>query len=136
MRDVCNVVVIHGPAPVDRTIGSPPYSRAWDAYLSGALTHLSRSFQRVQAVLALKCCALGSSPLVRDSLLALYHGPLNPAPVRMAAVSLLAYSRPSLPLWQRLAISTYYEPNLAVSAYVWSTINAFAKMQDPSFRAQ
>ena len=92
--------------------------------------------QRVQAVLALKCCALRSSVLVRDTLLALYHGPRNPAPVRMAAVSLLAYSRPSLPLWQRLAISTHYEPNLAVSAYVWATINAFAEMHDPAFHVQ
>lgn len=92
--------------------------------------------QRAQAILALKCCALRSSVLVRDHLLALYHGPRNPAPVRMAAVSLLTYSRPSLALWQRLAISTHYEPNLAVSAYVWATIKAFAEMRDPAFHAQ
>lgn len=87
-------------------------------------------------MLALRASAMRSPKMARDALLALFHDPTESAPVRMAAVSLLVYTRPSLPVWQRLAVSTFYERNLAVASYVWSTIDSFAKMQDPVFHRQ
>ncbi|XP_034239981.1 uncharacterized protein LOC117644541 [Thrips palmi] len=123
-------------APLAAALGSTGTPQAAQALIKVAKNAKNAPYQRAQAILALRASASRAPAVVRDALLALFHDPTEPAPVRMAAVSLLVYLRPSLPLWQRLAISTFYEPNMAVCSYVWATIHSFAQLQDPAFRQQ
>ncbi|KAJ1525854.1 hypothetical protein ONE63_009049 [Megalurothrips usitatus] len=123
-------------APLAYALGKTATPQAAQALIKAAKDQSMAPYQRAQAILAMSPCALRAPVLVRDALLALFHDPTEPAAVRMAAVSLLVYTRPSLPLWQRLAVSTFYEPNMAVSSYVWATIQSFANMQDPTLRQQ
>ncbi|RZF38098.1 hypothetical protein LSTR_LSTR006497 [Laodelphax striatellus] len=85
------------------------------------------SYKRLSSVFALKYQSFYHPKLVAPHLLTLYANFSNPAPVRIAAFSLLVYTHPSVSTWQRFAISTWFEKNIVVNNFVQTTIQSFAR---------
>ncbi|XP_068082316.1 vitellogenin isoform X2 [Anabrus simplex] len=69
-----------------------------------------------------------------EMLLAMFHNYSNPVPVRMAALSMLMYSKPGLSTWQQIAISTWYEPSPAIVSYIWSSLSSMSGAQDSLYQ--
>jgi HEAT repeat protein len=88
-------------------------------------------YQRAITVLAMKYQALSFPEQTSQILFSLYHDVGKPVAVRIASVSLLFYTSPELPLLQRIAVSTWYDPSLAVAAFVRSSLMSLANLQDP-----
>jgi hypothetical protein len=88
---------------------------------------------RATAVLAMKYQALSIPDRTSQILFSLYHDVGQPVAVRVAAVSLLFYTKPQLVLLQRIAVLTWYDPSLAVAAFVRSSLMSLANLQDPFF---
>lgn len=63
-------------------------------------------------------------------LMTLYHNYTLPVSTRIGSVAVMVYSDPSLATWQRLAISTWYEPSQAVANFVALSIRSMASTQD------
>jgi hypothetical protein len=90
-------------------------------------------YLRATAVLAMKYQALRVPEKTLPILLSLYHDMGQPVAVRVAAVSLLFYTKPQLAMMQRIAVLTWYDPSLAVAAFVRSSLVSLANSQDPVF---
>jgi HEAT repeat protein len=90
-------------------------------------------YQRASAVLAMKYQALSFPEQTSQILFSLYHDVGQPVAVRVSAVSLLFYTKPQLVLLQRIAVLTWYDPSLAVAAFVRSSLMSLANLQDPLF---
>jgi hypothetical protein len=90
-------------------------------------------YLRATAVLAMKYQALRVPEKTLPILLSLYHDVGQPVAVRVAAVSLLFYTKPQLTFMQRIAVLTWYDPSLAVAAFVRSSLMSLANTQDPVF---
>jgi hypothetical protein len=104
------------------------------ATLQGVAEDMRMSpYLRATAVLAMKYQALRVPEKTSPILLSLYHDMGQPVAVRVAAVSLLLYTKPELALLQRVAVLTWYEPSLAVAAFVRSSLLSLANSQDPVF---
>ncbi|XP_054280083.1 vitellogenin-1-like isoform X1 [Macrosteles quadrilineatus] len=88
------------------------------------------SYYRTSAIFAMRYQALKRQPEIAPLLMSLYHNYSMPASARIASAALLVYSEPGLAMWQRLAISTWYEPSSAVSQFVSSTIHNIARAKD------
>nr|QIQ19557.1 vitellogenin 1 [Sogatella furcifera] len=87
------------------------------------------SYKRLSSVFALKYQSFYHPKVVAPHLLRLYANFSNPAPVRIAAFSLLVYTHPSVSMWQRFAVSTWFEKNIVVNNFVQTTIQSFAKSE-------
>uniref|UniRef100_A0A1B6KR29 Vitellogenin domain-containing protein n=1 Tax=Graphocephala atropunctata TaxID=36148 RepID=A0A1B6KR29_9HEMI len=87
-------------------------------------------YLRTSAVFAMRYHVMYKEPTVVPLLLSLYHNYNLPLSIRMSAAALLFYSNPGLTVWQRLAISTWYEPSPAVAQFVASSIRTMATSQD------
>jgi hypothetical protein len=104
------------------------------ATLQGVAEDTSLSpYLRATAVLAMKYQALRVPEKTSPILLSLYHDVGQPVAVRVAAVSFLFYTKPQLSLMQRIAVLTWYDPSLAVAAFVRSSLMSLANSQDPVF---
>jgi hypothetical protein len=66
-------------------------------------------------------------------LLSLYHDVGQPVAVRAVAMAMLLYTRPEIVLLQRIAISTWYDPNMEVATFVRSSLISMANLDDPAF---
>lgn len=88
-------------------------------------------YLRATAILAMKYQALSFPEQTSKILFSLYHDVGQPVAVRVAAVSLLFYTRPQLVLLQRIAVLTWYDPSLAVAAFVRSSLVSLANLKDP-----
>ncbi|XP_069693294.1 vitellogenin-like [Periplaneta americana] len=88
---------------------------------------------RTAAVVAMKHPTLLAPDAAARTLFALYRDVGQPAAVRVAAVSLLLYARPSLVLLQRVAVLTWYDPSATVAAFVHSSLRALASLRDPVY---
>lgn len=91
------------------------------------------TYLRATAVFAMKYQALRVPEKTSPILLSLYHDVGQPVAVRVAAVSLLFYTKPELAFLQRIAVLTWYDPSLAVAAFVRSSLTSLANSQDPVF---
>jgi HEAT repeat protein len=91
------------------------------------------TYLRATAVLAMKYQALSFPEQTSQILFSLYHDVGQPVAVRVAAVSLLFYTKPELVLLQRIAVLTWYDPSLAVAAFVRSSLMTLANVEDPLF---
>jgi hypothetical protein len=104
------------------------------ATLQGVAEDTSMSpYLRATAVLAMKYQALRIPEKTSPILMSLYRDVGQPVAVRVAAVSLLFYTKPELVLLQRVAVLTWYDPSLAVAAFVRSSLLSLANFQDPVF---
>jgi hypothetical protein len=81
----------------------------------------------------MKYLALSVPEETAPILLSLYHDVGQPVAVRVAAVSVLFYTKPQSVLLQRIAVSTWYDPSLAVAAFVRSSMMSLANLEDPFF---
>ncbi|XP_046683357.1 vitellogenin-2-like isoform X2 [Homalodisca vitripennis] len=88
------------------------------------------SYLQTSAVFAMRYQVIHKSPKVVPVLMSLYHNYSLPIGTRLAAVALLVYSDPGIAVWQRLAISTWYEPSPAVAQFVASSVRTMATSQD------
>jgi hypothetical protein len=104
------------------------------ATLQGVAEDTSMSpYLRATAVVAMKYQALRVPEKTSPILLSLYRDVGQPVAVRVAAASLLFYTKPQLALLQRVAVQTWYDPSLAVAAFVRSSLVSLANSQDPVF---
>lgn len=84
------------------------------------------SYQRTSAVLSMKYMSLYYPKEVAPVLFTIYSNYSNPLSVRVSAVSTLIFSKPSITMWQRIATSTWYEPNPAVTSFIQNTITSLS----------
>merc|ERR1711970_917849 len=54
------------------------------------------------------------------------------AEVRMAAITVLPYTRPTSEIWNKLAIRTWFDPSLQVVSYVYTTLKSIAELPNHS----
>merc|ERR1719347_2053702 len=54
------------------------------------------------------------------------------AEVRMAAITVLPYTRPTSEIWNKLAIRTWFDPSLQVVSYVYTTLKNIAELPNHS----
>lgn len=87
------------------------------------------TFQRTTLVNALRPLCTLKPELVRSITLKIYGNALENYEVRVAAVTLLLYSHPPLPLLQVIAQSTYYEINPQVSNAIVTGIVSLAGLR-------
>ncbi|XP_075218968.1 vitellogenin-like isoform X2 [Lycorma delicatula] len=80
------------------------------------------SYHRSSAVYAMKYLAFYYPSEMAPILFNIYSNYSNPVSVRVSGVSTLIFSKPSITMWQRIAISTWYEPNPAVTSFIQNTI--------------
>ncbi|XP_039298807.1 uncharacterized protein LOC111043778 [Nilaparvata lugens] len=85
------------------------------------------SYKRLSSVFALRYQSFQYPKLVAPQLMRLYANFSNPAPVRIAAFSLLVYTQPPVSAWQRFAVSTWFEKNIVVNNFVQTTIQSFSR---------
>jgi hypothetical protein len=90
-------------------------------------------YLRASAVISMKYQALRVPEQTSPILLSLYHDVGQPVAVRVAAASMLFYTKPELVLLQRIAVSTWYDPSMAVATFVRSSLTSFADLEDPIF---
>lgn len=88
-------------------------------------------YLRAAAVISMKYQALRFPNETSSTLLSLYRDVGQPVAVRVAAVALALYTKPALVLLQRIAVSTWYDPSMAVAAFVRSSLTSLAKLEDP-----
>lgn len=91
------------------------------------------TYLRASAVISMKYQTLRFPQQTSPILLSLYHDVGQPVAVRTAAVAMLFYTRPEIVLLQRIAVSTWYDPNMAVAAFVRSSLISLANLEDPTF---
>nr|CAD7592700.1 unnamed protein product [Timema genevievae] len=91
------------------------------------------SYLRSSAVFSMKYLAFREPSKLATTLLAIYHSRDYPVVVRISAVSLLFFTCPELSVWQRLAIATWYEPNLALVSFIRSSLETLAQLEDPHY---
>jgi Lipoprotein amino terminal region len=99
-----------------------------------ARDHKATPYQRVSAIIAMRHLVFIKPQETSRVLLKLYHTTSYPNSVRVAAISMLLYSKPSLATWQRVAISTWFEPSNALKTFIYSSVRSIAANKDPIYR--
>ena len=64
----------------------------------------------------------------------IYFNKSEESQVRLAALSLLLVSNPPQVVWQRIALSTWFESDDQISHYIYTAVTSLAANQDPSGR--
>ncbi|PSN56097.1 hypothetical protein C0J52_05895 [Blattella germanica] len=100
-----------------------------------ALDSSVSTYIRTTAVYSMKYQVLNYPEEASNVLFSLYRNVGLPVPVRIAAVSLLFYAKLSLVSMQRIAVSTWYDPSLAVAAFIRSSFISLSKVEDPAFQS-
>merc|ERR1719147_207137 len=103
----------------------------------GAALHLLRAIEgvpsrdphpRAVAVYQLIKAAVANPTLYRPVVLALIANEAENEEVRMAAITVLPYTRPHSSQLNALAIRTWWEPSRQVASYIFSTLRTLAKL--------
>ncbi len=89
---------------------------------------------RTLAVQSLKRIARQEPTLTRRILLALIDNPAEATEVRIAAVSVLPYSQPSVTDLQKIAVRSWFEPSKQVGAFVYSTMKHLVNTEQPELK--
>jgi len=96
---------------------------------------------RTKAIFALAHLAIEQKEIVSSLLMPIYFNKAEETEVRLAALSLLFVSNPPQAFWNRVALSTWYEPNDQVAHFIYTTIASKVANKDPvdresTFRAE
>merc|ERR1712180_325570 len=90
--------------------------------------------RRTIAVNALKRVVKMNPTEMRPILMSIIVNPVEPAEVRIAAVSVLPFSQPTTAELQKLAIRSWMEPSEQVSSFIVSTLRSLALSQVPELK--
>ncbi|XP_071440161.1 vitellogenin-like [Hetaerina americana] len=83
-------------------------------------------YQRARAVTAMKHIVLSEPRTASTALLSLYSDKQMPELVRLTAVSMLFFARPTMPVWHRIAVGTWFEQSSSIRTFIWSSLKTFA----------
>jgi hypothetical protein len=86
---------------------------------------------RSMGVYALKRTGFLYPTIVRPVVLSLIDNPAENPEVRIAAVSILPYTDPTIAELQKMAIRTWYEPSKQVTAFIYSTLKSLKHTEVP-----
>ena len=89
------------------------------------------NLMRTKAVFALTNLAVQKESLVHAILMPIFFNKAEETEVRLAALSLLFVSEPPQAFWNRLASSTWFEPNQQVAHYIYTTIASRVQNKNP-----
>ena len=101
--------------------------------IDGTITQ--RPMVRSVAVYSLKRIARLNPVLVKPILLSIIDNPAENTQVRIAAVSVLPWSQPSMAQLQKIAARTWFEPSKQVSSFIYSTLKNLAQTEVPELKA-
>ena len=86
---------------------------------------------RTKAIFALSNLALQKEDIVPALLMPISFNKAEQVEVRLAALSLLFISDPPAAFWNRVAVSTWWEPNDQVSHYIYTSIASLSNEKSP-----
>lgn len=89
---------------------------------------------RAKAIFALSTLAVHKNDVIHKILMPVYFNKAEETEVRLAALSMLFVSNPPVAFWERLALSTWIEPNDQVAHYIYTTIASLVSNKDPKRR--
>jgi len=98
--------------------------------IEGQLTR--HAHVRSVAVYQLMRAAAAKPTVYRPILLDIIENVAESAEVRMAAITVLPYTRPTAEIWNKLAIRTWFDPSEQVVSYVWTTLKTIAELPNHS----
>merc|ERR1719495_3088253 len=98
--------------------------------IEGQLTR--NAYVRSVAVYQLMRAAAAKPAIYRPILLDIIENVAESAEVRMAAITVLPYTRPTSEIWNKLAIRTWFDPSLQVVSYVYTTLKNIAELPNNS----
>ena len=98
--------------------------------IEGQLTR--NAYVRSVAVYQLMRAAAAKPAIYRPILLDIIENVAESAEVRMAAITVLPYTRPTSEIWNKLAIRTWFDPSLQVVSYVYTTLKNIAELPNHS----
>jgi len=81
---------------------------------------------RTKAVISLHKLAHDSNERVIHILSTIFQNPSESSEVRMAAFTLLILANPPAFRWQKMAVSTWFEPSAQVASFVYTTLYSLA----------
>ena len=91
---------------------------------------------RTKAIFALSNLAVEKKEIVSTLLMPVYFNKAEETEVRLAALSLLFVANPPQAFWNRVALSTWYEPNDQVAHFIYTTIASKVQNKDPLNREE
>ena len=94
-----------------------------------------RPMIRSVAVYSLKRIAKQNPVLIKPILLSIIDNPAENTQVRIAAVSVLPWSQPSMAQLQKVAIRTWFEPSKQVASFIQSTLKSLVNTEVPELKA-
>ncbi|XP_046407324.1 vitellogenin-1-like [Ischnura elegans] len=86
----------------------------------------STPYLRARAITAMKHLVLSEPRATAPVLLSLYGDKQMPELVRLTAVSMLFFSKPTMPVWHRIAVGTWFEKSSSIRKFIWTSLKAFA----------
>ena len=89
---------------------------------------------RTKAIFALGRLAVEKKHSILSVLMPIYNNKHEEVEVRLAALSLLFVSQPPAAFWNRVALSTWLEPNEQISHFIYTTISSLVLNKDPERR--
>merc|ERR1711972_1022930 len=90
--------------------------------------------RRTIATYALKRMAKMNPTEIRPILMSIIVNPVESAEVRIAAISILPFARPTTAELQKLAIRSWMEPSEQVASFIYSTLRSLAYSQVPELK--
>ncbi|KAK2723052.1 hypothetical protein QYM36_003295, partial [Artemia franciscana] len=86
---------------------------------------------RTKAVISLHKLVQNENQRASQILLSVYQNPSEHYQVRIAAFILLILGNPPIHRWQEFAISTWFERDMQVASFVYTTLKSLSAMKDP-----
>lgn len=90
---------------------------------------------RSVAVYMLKRLSKNDPSLVKPVLMALINNAAESTEVRIAAVSVLPWTKPSTAEWQRITARTWLEPSKQVSSFIYNTLKNIVNSEIPELKS-
>jgi hypothetical protein len=90
---------------------------------------------RSMAVYNLKRVARLESNHIKNVLLAIIDNPAEDAEVRIAAVAILPFSKPTTAEWQKIAVRSWFEPSKQVASFIYSTFQSLVHTEVPELKS-
>lgn len=115
-------------------IGNAGFTETISLLASFARDQKTTPYQRVSAIVAMRHLIFIEPKETSRVLLKIYHSTTYPNSVRVAALSMMLYSQPQLYIWQRIAVSTWFEPSMALQTFIYSSMRSIAANKDPVYK--
>ena len=90
---------------------------------------------RSVAVYSLKRLAKLNPVMIKPILLAIIDNPAETTQVRIAAVSVLPWSQPSMAELQKISVRTWFEPSKQVASFIYSTLKNLVDTEVPELKS-